>query len=164
MPVSADTLRLHLSYSAWASQRLVEAAAKLTPEELARDFKTSDHNVVGTLAHAFAGDRIWLSRVKGEPPKPFITDEDRRLDILQNEWPPLQKRWKMFADALSDQDMLATISYKDTKGNSYESPLWQILLHLVNHGTHHRGQVSGFLRAMGHTPPPVDLIAYYRTL
>jgi len=44
------------------------------------------------------------------------------------------------------------------------TPLWQILLHVVNHATHHRGQVSGFLRAMGHTPPPLDLIAFYRTL
>jgi uncharacterized damage-inducible protein DinB len=56
------------------------------------------------------------------------------------------------------------ISYQDTKGRSYSQPVWQILLHLVNHGTHHRGQVSGFLRAMGGTPPPLDMIAYYRTL
>jgi uncharacterized damage-inducible protein DinB len=42
--------------------------------------------------------------------------------------------------------------------------LWKIVLHVVNHGTHHRGQASGFLRAMGHVPPPLDLIAYYRTL
>jgi uncharacterized damage-inducible protein DinB len=33
---------------------------------------------------------------------------------------------------------------------------------VVNHGTHHRGQVSGFLRVMGHTPPPLDLVFYYR--
>ena len=39
---------------------------------------------------------------------------------------------------------------------------WQIVTHVVNHGTHHRGQVSGFLRTMGHTPPPLDLSFYYR--
>jgi len=136
----------------------------LTSEELNRDFQTSDKNIVGTLAHVFAADRVWLSRVKGEPPAPFITPEDRRLEVLQNDWPALLQRWKLFTDPLSDQDMLANISYKDTKGNPYVSPLWQILLHLVNHGTHHRGQVSGFLRAMGHTPQPLDLIAYYRSL
>jgi len=164
MPVSADMLRLHLAYSAWASRRLVDAAANLTADELTRDFSTSDKNVIGTLAHVFAGDRVWLSRVKGETPGPFITPEDRRLEVLQNAWPPLQQRWNLFTDSLSDQDVLATISYKDTKGNAYQSALWQILLHLVNHGTHHRGQVSGFLRSMGQTPPPVDLIAYYRSL
>ena len=40
-------------------------------------------------------------------------------------------------------------------------PAWQIVMHVVNHGTHHRGAVSGFLRAMGKTPPKLDLIAYY---
>jgi len=56
------------------------------------------------------------------------------------------------------------IEYKDMKGRPYSQPVWQILLHLVNHGTHHRGQVSGFLRAMDKTPAPLDLIAYYRAI
>ena len=136
----------------------------LAPEELTRDFRTSDNNVLGTLAHVFAADRIWLSRVKGEPPRAFITPEDRRLEVLEGDWPALHQKWKLLTDSSSDQDVLANISYTDTKGNSYVSPLWQILLHLVNHGTHHRGQVSGFLRAMGHTPQPLDLIAYCRSL
>jgi uncharacterized damage-inducible protein DinB len=164
MPVSADTLRLHLAYSAWASGRLLDAAAKLPPEELTRDFNTADKNVVGTLAHAFAADRIWLARVKGDAPTAFISPDDCRLDSLAKEWPALQQRWRQWTDPLSDQDVLRSIAYKDIKGNPYQNPLWQILLHVVNHATHHRGQVSGFLRAMGHTPPPLDLIAYYRSL
>ena len=164
MPASADTLRLHLDYSAWASQRMLEAASKLTEEDLHRDFKTADKNVVGTLAHAFAADRVWLGRIQGNPPPGFIDDQDRQLGTLQKEWPALQQRWKQWSGPLSDQDVLKKISYKDLKGNPYETPLWQILLHVVNHATHHRGQASGFLRAMGHTPPPLDLIAFYRTL
>jgi uncharacterized damage-inducible protein DinB len=164
MPASADTLRLHLDYSAWASNRMLEAAGKLTEEELNRDFKTSDKCVVSTLAHAFAADRIWLQRIHGNVQNTFIDDRDRQLGTLRIEWPALQQRWKDWAAPLSDQDVVKKISYKDLKGNPYESPLWQILLHVVNHATHHRGQVSGFLRAMGHTPPPLDLIAYYRTL
>ena len=143
---------------------MLEAAGKLTEEELNRDFKTSDKCVVSTLAHAFAADRIWLQRIHGNVQNTFIDDNDRRLGTLKTEWPALQQRWKDWAGPLSDQDVVKKISYKDLKGNPYESPLWQILLHVVNHATHHRGQVSGFLRAMGHTPPPLDLIAYYRTL
>src|SRR5208282_121582 len=59
MSVSAQTLRLHLGYTAWASTRLLEAAAALTPEELARDFKTADKTLLDTLAHIF--------RASGEP-------------------------------------------------------------------------------------------------
>ena len=90
MPVSADTLRIHLDYTAWASARLLEAAAKLSPEELTRDFGTADKNVVGTLAHVFAADRVWMARIQGKRARTkFITEEDRDLALLNREWPAL---------------------------------------------------------------------------
>jgi uncharacterized damage-inducible protein DinB len=162
MAVSADTLRMHLDYTAWASRRLLDCAAKLSPEELTRDFKTSDRTVLETLVHVFAADRIWFARIHGIPPATFINPEDRQLSALQHEWPSLHERWKQWAAPLTDPDVQAKIPYRDLKGNAWEQPLWQILLHVVNHGTHHRGQVSGFMRAMGHNPPPLDLIAFYR--
>lgn len=164
MPVSVDTLRLQLDYSAWASQRLLDAAAKLSPEELTRDFKTADKSVLDTLVHVYAADRVWLARAVGEHRATFVDPEDRDLTLLQSEWPALQQRWKLWLRDFGDADVARPISYKDTRGNPYTTPVWQIVLHLVNHGTHHRGQVSGFLRTMGHTPPPLDLIAYYRSL
>jgi uncharacterized damage-inducible protein DinB len=164
MPVSADTLRLYLDYTAWASRRMLDCAAKLSTEELTRDFKTSDKTVLNTLVHVFAADRIWLVRVHGNSPAIFVSPEDRQLSTIQQEWPLLQQSWKEWVAPLTDQDVQAKIPYRDIKGNSWEQPLWQILLHVVNHGTHHRGQVSGFLRAMDHNPPPLDLIAFYREL
>ncbi|HLK31687.1 MAG TPA: DinB family protein [Terriglobales bacterium] len=162
MAVNAETLRMHLDYTAWASNRLLDSVTRLTPEELTRDFKTSDRNVLETLAHVFAADRVWLARVNGETRATFIGPEDKHLEVLTKDWPALHQRWRQWAVPLTDQDAMAVIPYRDLKGNAWEQPLWQILLHVVNHGTHHRGQVSGFLRAMGHVPPPLDLIAYYR--
>jgi len=63
----------------------------------------------------------------------------------------------------ADAAIAEPISYRDMKGHPWVSPVWQIVLHVVNHGTHHRGQVAGFLRSMGKTPPVLDLIAYYRS-
>ena len=57
----------------------------------------------------------------------------------------------------------AEISYKDMRGNPWRQPLGQLVLHVVNHGTHHRGQVAGFMRTMGHIPPKLDLVHYYLT-
>lgn len=162
MTVSADVLRTHLDYTAWASRRLVDMAAGLSPEELAHDFQTADRTIVGTLAHIFAADRIWLARVTQTSSGPFITDADRKISVLQNDWPVLHDGWRNWAASLADQAADSNVSYKDTKGNPYTQPLWQIILHVVNHGTHHRGQVSGFLRALGHTPPPLDITAYHR--
>ena len=162
MTVNVGTLRMHLDYTTWASGRLLEAAGKLSPEELARDFGTADKSVVGTLAHVYAADRIWMARIEGKPPTPFITQEDRDLAVLNRDWPALLDVWKQWAAGLTDESLATTASYKDLKGNAYTTPYWQIILHVVNHGTHHRGQVSGFLRSMGHVPPPLDLMAYYR--
>jgi uncharacterized damage-inducible protein DinB len=164
-PVSASLLSTHLAYTAWASSRLVEAAAGLSAEELTRDFGTADRSVLGTLVHVFAADRIWLARIEGNVPARFVDIErDMRLEALTGEWPLLHERWRLWAAGLTPESVAARIRYADLKGNPHETPLWQIVLHVVNHATHHRGQVSGFLRAMGHTPPPVDLIAYYRSL
>jgi uncharacterized damage-inducible protein DinB len=164
MAVSAETLRQHLDYTAWASQRLLDGAAQLTPEELTRDFKTADKSVGETLVHIFAGDRIWLQRIHGNPQSVFIEPEDRDFERLREAWPALHQRWKQWATPLTDQQALTNLSFRDMKGNPYEQPFWQIVLHVVNHGSHHRGMVSGFLRSMGHPPPPLDLIAFYRSL
>jgi uncharacterized damage-inducible protein DinB len=162
MSVSADTLRTHLDYTIWASQRLLQAAAQLSDEELNRDFGTADRSVLGALTHVSRADEIWLARVTGNPNPQFPAETS--LAALQNEWPASHRHWKEWGLGLTDQTTVVEIVYQDLKGRTWKQPLWQLVLHLVNHGTHHRGQVSGFLRAMGQTPPPLDLVFYYRQL
>ena len=162
MLISVEALRSHIAYTDWASRMLVDAAAGLSREELTRDFGTADKSVLGTLVHIFAADRVWLARFKGESPHIFVTDADYDLAVLQNEWPALLRRWKAWAGELTGETSRADLSYTDLSGNPWRQPLWQLVLHVVNHGTHHRGQVAGFLRAMGHAPPKLDLVNYYR--
>ena len=164
MPGLADVLRTQLDYTAWASRQLVDAAAQLSQEELLHDFKTGIHNVLETLVHVYAADRIWLARLQNEHRAEFVTEADHSLAVLQNDWPLLHERWKKRAESVTDELAAGEVSYTDLKGHAYKQPLWQILLHVVNHGTHHRGQVSGFIRALGHVPPPTGLIVYCREL
>ena len=164
MTLSGDVLRLHLNYARWASLRLLEAAGPLPDSELQRDFGTADKSVLGTLAHVYSGDRIWLARARGDA-TPFPTREPfRELAVLAASWGGVMQGWMDLARPLKDDAFLRVVSYRDTRGNPGATPLWQIVLHVVNHGTHHRGQAAGFLRSMGHVPPPLDLIAYYREL
>jgi uncharacterized damage-inducible protein DinB len=161
MSVPVETLRTHLRYTTWASARIVDVVSKLAPEELTRDFKSADKHVLGTLAHVYGADRAWLRRIEGAPPGPLIDPAvDLRLSVLQHDWPELLARWQAWVDALQDPD--ASASYTDFQGNPHATPYWQIVLHVVNHGSHHRGQAAAMIRAMGHVPPPLDLIRYYR--
>lgn len=163
MTVSVEVLRDHVRYTAWATARLLNAVSQLGEEELTRDFGTADRSVVGTLAHVFGSDRLWLARLKGEPNPALVTDEDLHLRVLERAWPALHVKWTEWVDGLEDGAPEAQISYTDLKGRAWTQPLWQLLLHVVNHDTHHRGQVAGFLRSLGHTPPPLDLVAYHRS-
>jgi len=163
MAITAELLRDQLDYTVWASKRLVDAACALSHLELTRDFATADHNVLGTLAHVYAADRIWLGRIEGSPPARFIVPEqDMHLAVLTSDWPALSERWKQWGELLTEDSILREMSYRSTAGEAFVTPIWQIVLHVVNHGTHHRGLASGFLRAMGHISPSLDLIGYYR--
>jgi uncharacterized damage-inducible protein DinB len=163
MAISADLLRMHLEYSRWASARLLKAAGTVSDTELRRDFATAYRSVIGTLAHVYGGDRVWLARVRGDAPQVLPGEEFHDLERLLPAWQAVSDGWLEWARPLTDEDCLRGLSYRDLKGNPWVTPLWQVVMHVVNHATHHRGQVAGFLRAMGHQPPSLDLIAYYRT-
>jgi uncharacterized damage-inducible protein DinB len=162
--VSADALRIHVDYSRWASNRLLEAAAALQREELDRDFGTADRSFAGTLMHIFGADRVWLARVKGSANPDVPGPEFAAIDVLKPAWETVHKGWMDWVGSLDEDNVRRVISYHDLKGRAWRTPNWQIVLHVVNHATHHRGQAAGFLRSMGHQPPPLDLIAYYRGL
>jgi uncharacterized damage-inducible protein DinB len=155
-------LQQHLRYSAWASARLLAGAADLSPDQLIRDFGTADKSVLGTLVHIFAADRIWLARVEGRPPAPFVDNADHSLDVLRRDWPVVLDRWNGWVARLDDEAVRTVLVYHDLKGREWRQSLWRIVLHVVNHASHHRGQVSGFLRALGKVPPPLDEIIFYR--
>jgi uncharacterized damage-inducible protein DinB len=162
MSVSASTIRSHLDYTAWASGLLLDAARELSPEELNRDFQTADKSVLGTLVHIFAGDRIWLERVQGLSRERLLDPGDQEFVALQHAWPRVYQGWKDWAASATDTQVLEDVSfYRSATGSMFQMPAWQIVMHVVNHGTQHRGAVLGFLRAMGKTPPKLDLMAYY---
>jgi uncharacterized damage-inducible protein DinB len=164
MATAVDILRLQVDYMIWASARILDAAALLTSEELVRDFGTAHRNVHGTLAHIFSADRIWLSRIRGESPGARVEPGALDLPALRESWSSLHREWREWAAAIGAEEASAALSYQDLRGRPWQTPLWQVVMHVVNHGTHHRGQIAGFLRAMGHVPPPLDLIVYCRGL
>jgi uncharacterized damage-inducible protein DinB len=159
--ITSETAQFLIDYTAWASRLMVEAAGRLSPEELTRDFSTADKSVLGTLAHIYGADRAWLARVEGAP-QSWLTESDYQLAVLEKDWPVIHERWGLWAGRLDDAALASELAYTDLKGNPHRQPLWQVVMHVVNHGSHHRGQVSGFLRAMGHTPPGLDMTRYYR--
>lgn len=150
---------LHIRYSIWASNRLWNAVSDLPIEHLEQERGVSHGSLLGTLAHILLADWIWYTRVVEPMERPGKT-----RDALEKVWPEVHARWEMWAKDLTDAGLQRVVSYKTSDGTAYETPVWQIVLHLVNHATLHRGQAMAILRQMGVPPPPTDLIFYYREL
>ena len=156
-------LKRHIDYTIWASRRMLDAAANLTHDELTHDFGSADRSILGTLLHVYGADLIWLERVHGISLTNRPYDAQATLADLQAAWPPVWDRWKEYVAGLTPETTQAEIAYTTFKGDAFRAPAWRIILHVVNHGTHHRGQAAGFIRALGKTPPVLDLMHFYRS-
>jgi uncharacterized damage-inducible protein DinB len=161
MQVEKTVLTLHLEYTAWATGLLLEAAPRLTGDELNRNLQGSHGSVLDTLRHIFYGDRVWLARLEGRPQKFADEGPGPSLDALKQEWPPLLVRFRDFVGALPDTEIASDLHYTNLKGEAWSVARWKVVLHVVNHGTLHRGQVMGMFRQLGHPPPATDLIYFY---
>lgn len=162
--MTAAEIRTHIRYTGWASRKVLDAALALTPEQQAKPMAVSHESILGTLGHIHFADRIWYKRtVEPELPMP-PAPELSTVEALTGDWQDLLKRWEAWADSLADRDLNRTVQFKSLAGTPGEAPLTMIVLHLVNHGTLHRGQVVGMLRQLGVKPPTTDLIAYFREL
>jgi uncharacterized damage-inducible protein DinB len=158
-----DVLQNHIDYTIWATNRLLVPSDGLTAEQRQQDFGTADKSIAGTMAHLFRSERAWLQRLQFDTPKvPWATQEDTNWSFLIEHWPALHKQWQGWAAELTDEDPDRVIHYSDLKGRPWSQPIGHLVLHVVNHSTHHRGQVSGFLRALGQAPPPLDFIFFIR--
>jgi uncharacterized damage-inducible protein DinB len=81
---------------------------------------------------------------------------------LRETWAVHEERLLVFVAGLSQAKLDGTMEYKTLKFGVYSNPMWQSMLHVVNHGTYHRGQVTTLLRQLGAQPILLDLMHFYR--
>ena len=153
-----------LDYHYWACGRLLDNLANITPEQFAQPMGSSFDSIRDTLAHMLKAESIWVSRLKGEKPEIGQTLElYSELSAIRSRWSQMERELRACVTSLGRKDIDKVLAYKDLRGNDQLDPVSQILLHVVNHGTYHRGQVTTMLRQMKVEPPPsTDLIVFHR--
>ena len=154
-----DLLEL-LEYHHWATNLIVSAVRALTPEQFTQDLGSSFPSVRETLVHVFTADRAWLGRLEGQAPPRANAGEFADLASLLEVWEPVLTRWPIVVASLGDPGRL--IEYKSFAGDPFSNTLGQVVRHVVNHGTYHRGQVATMLRQLGAQAVSSDLISFYR--
>ncbi len=157
-------LRLLLDYHYWARDRLLAAVEPLTPEQYRRDLRSSFKSVRDTLTHLYFAEWIWYSRWQGRSPTTGLEpDSYADLAALRAEWVAHEVKVRALLESLGEAGVARVFDYKLMNGQPGTSVFWQMLQHVVNHGSYHRGQVTTMLRQLGAPPAkPMDLIAFYR--
>ncbi len=150
-------------YNAWADRRVLEAASALTQEQFTKQMGSSFSSVRDTLVHIYGVEWLWLERFQGRSPS-AIPDDPAFADIanLKASWGAFEPKLLNFVRGLTKEGLDAVMEYKTMKYGVYSNPLWQSMLHLVNHGTYHRGQITTMLRQLGAQPILTDLMHFYR--
>ena len=148
-------------YNRWANARILDAVSKLTPEQFTRDLQSSHRSVRDTFAHIVAAEWIWLERWKGTSPNALLKPGDfPTVESLGTRWAEVGTDYASFINGLADESLDTVISYRNTRGEEWAYPLGQMLQHVLNHSSYHRGQVTTLLRQLGADVLPVDLLVF----
>lgn len=158
-----DLLTL-VDYHYWARDRLLDAVGMLTPDQFTRDMGSSFGSVRDTCAHIYAAEWAWYSRWQGVSPTALLPpDQFPDVASIRQPWTEQETRLRAFLESLGEAGINKVFEYKLMSGHSGATVFWQMLQHVVNHASYHRGQVTTMLRQLGAAPPkPMDLIAFYR--
>lgn len=159
--MKADAIRAMYNYNTWANERILAKVAELPGAQFVAPGSASFSSVRDTLVHTMWAQWNWLVRWRGEPnpPRPDPADYPDAA-TLRTRWAEIDRQTHAFVAQLDDAALDAICHYTNSQGAPMAYPLWQLMLHQVNHGTQHRSEVAVILTEYGHSPGWMDLILY----
>lgn len=155
-----DLNRLY-AYNRWANEITRECLAKISPEDLDRDLKSSFPTIRATLEHLIFAEWVWMERIKGKSPTaPFNGEKIADLETLFAKWSQVEKDYEIYIEEITEEEISRIVEYKNLAGEPFQRCVAHILPHVVNHGTYHRGQITAFLRQIGAEAKSTDMIFF----
>jgi uncharacterized damage-inducible protein DinB len=148
-------------YNYWANKRYLSVAGTLTEEQLFHKQGHSWDSVHAVLVHMMSSERMWPMRWRGETgtfldPKDFPT-----VASIREYWVAVEKSMRAFIAEQTEQSLLGGITYINPKGETFTLPLWQMMVHVPNHNTHHRGELAAMLALMDIPHPEEEVVQYF---
>jgi uncharacterized damage-inducible protein DinB len=148
----------------WADDIVLAALLQAPAERVSENLGNSFASMLDTLNHVYLAELVWFERIQGKNTRLADLISPNDPVALAQAWPALHKMWLDWAGVRSLPDWVAPFTFRNNAGTQSTLPYWQIVMHLVNHGSYHRGQFTTLLRQSGIAPQGTDLITYYRTL
>ncbi|MFC1285858.1 DinB family protein [Bacillus paralicheniformis] len=156
----------HLDYHNWANQRMLSHLKSLPEELFTREIQSVFPSVYEVFAHMCMADALWLKVISGaayEEAKETgmrLKEElkGKKIDDFVSIFQDTARQYETFFENLEDPDGEITIAHPAF--GEIKTPVSELLHHVVNHGTYHRGNISAMLRQMGEAGVPTDYVYY----
>jgi uncharacterized damage-inducible protein DinB len=157
-------IQLLYDYNYWANGRIFDGTAQLSLDQFIAPRSYAHGSVRDTLVHILSAEWVWRIRCQDRisPPDLLQVADYPSLSVLQEKWGQEEVTMRHYLASLTDQKLENTISYQRTAGEPQENILWQLLVHVVNHGTEHRSTIAADLTEMGYSPGDLDFVHFLR--
>ena len=160
-----EYLRLLYAYNDWANQHILDHAELLTPEQLHASESGGYGSVHTTLVHMMDVEWSWLDeRWRGNGLSDELKPEDYAdVAAIRMHWADVEAELAAFVGSLTpdgEGSPNRILVWVGDGGMTKRRPLWQLMLHLANHGTQHRSEIAAMLTLAGHSPGDMDITRY----
>ena len=155
----------YAEYNVWANKLIVDALLPMGDGIAEQETASSFPTLRTTVAHTYGAEHIWLQRLQlVEHPAWVGNDAGESFAALCRQWQQASAALMQFIGRQHDDKAMEHVcEYKDRSGNFFKTPVYQILHHVFNHSTYHRGQLITMMRQLGVTTVPgTDFIAFVR--
>ena len=162
--ITTRAARMLTRYNSWANRLIFDAVAALPEGEATRERQSLFRNMVHTLNHNYVIDRIWQAHLEGRS-HGYVARNTEAHPPLAELWRAQQEvdRWYIaWSDALSEAALEERVSFTLIGGNRGVMTRGEILLHIVNHTSYHRGFVADLFYQVPARPPTTDLPVFLR--
>ena len=138
------------AYHMWANNLLIDVIKNLAPELHRKEVPSSFNSLQKTVLHMWSAESIWWQRMKLQERiiAPADNFNGNMQDILEG-FKTQNSQWNEWIIKAQTHHLEHVFQYQNLKGEHFKQPIYQMLLHLFNHGTYHRGQIVNMLRQLG---------------
>ncbi len=155
-----DLLTLY-EYNYWATKRILAAGAKVSWQQFVAPSAQSYGSLRGTLVHILDTEHGWRMLCQHNTFAPDLNESEfPTFDVLVQRWRDEELAMRDYLSSLDDDKLAGWVRYTTDSGIKRERVLWHCLLHVVNHGTHHRSEAAALLTHLSQSPGDLDFTVF----
>lgn len=157
--MTLDAVRSLYRYSAWANARIVDTAGALDAARFLAPAGPGGESIRDTLVHTLGAQWLYLERWQGRSPRALPAPAELAdLPAVRARWDVVERATAAFVADLTEARLAAIVGYENFQGERWAYPLWQQMLHQVNHATQHRSEAAMMLTQASHSPGLLDYL------